>query len=172
MTPSVAGRHSSSRRHDCEHACMADHATWETLELPLLQEIRHSELEGTEPDIEAFFAARDIPTPRATRVLDRLRDDGYIAGMYYKPSGTGVRHLPTMTGTYLGPPGMRAVGAWPSGDAAEAFVAALEAAIENTREPAARSGLERLLGAFKAVPAGVTTQVVAQALMRAAAGMG
>jgi hypothetical protein len=56
---------------------------------------------------------------------------------------------------------------WPSGDAADAFVAALEAAIERAEKPDERSRLEGLLDAFRAVPAGVMTQVAAAALMRA-----
>jgi hypothetical protein len=142
-----------------------DYVTWETLELPLLEEIWQAELEGRPPLIAEFFKEREIPVARAQNVIDRLRDADMIDGVFSPAMQT--HRLQAMMNVHLAPAGARAVGVWPSGDAADAFVAALEAAIERAEKPDERSRLEGLLDAFRAVPAGVMTQVAAAALMRA-----
>jgi hypothetical protein len=148
-----------------EGSGVAVESTWERVELPILEQMY--EAENSEPPLYLSFVANGqaSSTAEEIRAAERLIAAGYLEGKPVRAMG-GVMF--DLRAKRLTEKGLRAVGAWPSpSDGREAFLAALQQAIDSTDDPEERTRLEKLRSA-----AGEVTKASFVAVLSAAARAG
>lgn len=135
---------------------------WPRVEQPILDALAagdgSSSMRGDE--IERVTGLDHVEVMHALR---SLKEDDYIDALLVEADQEAY---PIMaSGVRLRPKGLRKAGLWPaSDDLGEAFLAALEKAINDEPEGEERTRLERVLGAAQAVGKVALSAAVAQAV--------
>jgi hypothetical protein len=142
---------------------MADYYQWDTVEVPLLEEVAAAERENREARLYDVADELELGDPRAWDTIRRLRADGLIDGMFVE---TMRQPRPPMACVRLTGRGARAVGLWPSSDPTQAMLSALDRMVASAPD-SERTKLAVLREALVDVGTGVVTQLVS----RAASGM-
>jgi hypothetical protein len=135
---------------------MAD--TWESIALPALRWIaEHESLgAGNVGDIADELGADPVAL---VNELDRLSDGGYLAGEVGKTATGGNPRPWFLHPLRLGIPGARAVGMWPSGDAAGVLLDVLKAAEDAAPDPEERGRIAKARDALSSIGMSVLTEL-------------
>lgn len=132
-------------------------STWFDRELPILERIYELEEEGhtriRPPDLRE---AVDLDDQKLGRTIVLLIENGYVEGNAQKSfNGPVDAFIFGLTGE-----GRRAVKAWPSGGADDAFLAALDRVIDQTSDEVQRGRLSRIRDSAGEVAKDVMAQVI------------
>lgn len=136
--------------------------TWTTRELPVLRElVSHFEAAGPvgPPTADSVAAATGLATPDVEMALTALWEatDPYMKGI----GASGMRYPARITG--VTERARRAVGQWPaSDDAADQFLAALQAAADAEPDEQKRSRIRSIASWFDTAGKEVLAKVIAE----------
>lgn len=145
---------------------MAVESTWETVELPILEQIYEREQRGQAAEQASELEWHDWH--ELVRTLVRLEAAGYISA-----SITEINNdLPFIIDPRISPRGLRSIGAWPSKvDGQQVLLDALQRAIDSTEDPDEKTRLQKVRAAVGDV-AKASMAAVVSAAARELAGLG
>jgi hypothetical protein len=143
---------------------------WQTRDFPVLVEAARAIDAGDRVDVTEISAALELEETEAKRALGALKQAGYLED---RPVGVvGEVGVVGAWGSWTGltERGRRAVGIWPSGQAADSLVDALRQAEDMVTDPEEKTLLRRAAGAMGSVSREVLTDVMA-AVIKSQAGI-
>lgn len=139
---------------------------WTETDLPLLVEIAEHDAEhGPIKSQEDLAKLTGEDEQRVRQSLGRLHDGGMIAAISTPMMGASYFNKIRVTAE-----GRRAVGQWPSRDAAAALLEAIEARITQASDPQERSRWERVRDDLKALGISAVAAVLVESAKYAAGG--
>ncbi len=134
--------------------------TWTTVAIPLLERVLAGELSGSRAATTAVLEQSNIDGTTQRNLAALIEDDYLAGGSVHWPMGRGAATIVADV-LRLTPKGRRAVGQWPSGQAGDVLIRALETTLLELPEGATKSRMRALLNAARDVGTEVLTGVVA-----------
>lgn len=143
---------------------------WHSRDFPVLVAAARGIDSGEGVDVAEISSALDLDDTDVKRALGALKQAGYLDDSPIGVTGPGVQSLAWPSWTGLTERGRRAVGIWPSGQAADSLVEALRQAEDLVTDPEEKTLLRRAAGAMGSVSREVLTDVMA-AVIKSQAGI-
>ena len=131
--------------------------TWFARDLLVLREVARRVEADESLQTSDIADALGLDPKVVGRAGTRLKEDGYVKGG--EAMGAGVIRFFDVTAK-----GRREVGQWPSPDAVDRLISALERAIDDASDDDKRSRLRRLAESVKDAPREVVTSILAAAI--------